>query len=171
MKALVVYDSVYGNTEKIAQAIGEALAARAEVRTLRVGEAKPEHLADLGLLVVGAPTHGGMASPAMKAWLKALAPHSLAGVKVTAFDTRVAVEDVNSRIAAIFIKLFGYAAKRIAASLTKVGGTLVIPAEGFFVKDTQGPLKEGELERAAAWAGQIAAKLSACPATLHRKAM
>jgi len=47
MKALIVYDSVYGNTEKIARAIGEVLAARADVRTLRVGDAQPEHLAGL----------------------------------------------------------------------------------------------------------------------------
>lgn len=89
MKALVVYDSVYGNTEKIARAIGEALAAQVEVQTRRAGEAKPEHLAGVGLLIVGAPTHGSMPSPAMKTWLKALAPHSLRGVKVAAFDTRV----------------------------------------------------------------------------------
>ena len=159
MQALVVYDSVYGNTEKVAQAIGEALAAQAEVQTLRVGEAKPEHLAGVGLLIVGSPTHGSMASPAMKTWLKALAPHSLRGVKVAAFDTRVAVSDVKPRIVAVFIRLFGYAADPIASSLTKRGGTLVIPAEGFYVKDTEGPLKEGELERAAAWGQQIAARV------------
>jgi len=159
MKALVVYDSIHGNTEKVAQTIGDALSTWGEVHTLRVGEAQPEHLAGLGLLVVGAPTHGGMASPTMKGWLKALPPNSLAGVKVAAFDTRVAVEDINSRVAAVFVRLFGYAARRIAASLTKVGGTLVVPAEGFYVKDTEGPLKAGELERAAAWGRQIATKV------------
>jgi flavodoxin len=90
MKALVVYDSVYGNTEKIARAIGDALKPQADVRTLRIGEAKPEHMAGLGLLVVGSPTQGSMTSPAMKAWLKALASSSLRGVKVAAFDTRMA---------------------------------------------------------------------------------
>jgi flavodoxin I len=105
MKALIVYDSVYGNTEKIAQAIGDARKPQADFRALRVGEAKPEHLAGLGLLVVGSPTHGSMASPAMKAWLKALAPNSLRGVKVAAFDTRMAVSDVKPPIAAFFVKL------------------------------------------------------------------
>jgi flavodoxin len=78
MKALIVYDSVYGNTELIARAIGDVLAARAEVRTVRVAEAQPEHLADLSLLVVGSPTHGSMASPATRAWLKSAGPQQLA---------------------------------------------------------------------------------------------
>lgn len=159
MKALVIYDSIHGNTEKVAQTIGDALSALGEVHTVRVGEAQPEHLAEVRLLVAGAPTHGGMASPTMKEWLKTLAPNSLAGVKVAAFDTRVAVEDINSRIAAVFVRLFGYAAKRIAASLTQRGGTLVVPAAGFHVKDTAGPLKAGELERAAAWGRHIAANV------------
>ena len=157
MKALVVYDSVYGNTEKIARAIGEALAAGAEVDVLRVGEVKPAQLAGLNLLVAGSPTHGSMASPAMKAWLKALAPNSLRGVKVTAFDTRVAASEVKSRIAAVFIRLFGYAAEPIGGSLAKRGGKLILPAEGFRVKDTEGPLDEGEIERVAVWAQQILA--------------
>ena len=157
MKALVVYDSIHGNTEKIARAIAEALATGAEVDVLRVGEAKPAQLVGLDLLVAGSPTHGSMASPAMKSWLKALAPSSLRGVKVAAFDTRVAASEVNSRVAAVFIRLFGYAAEPIGSSLAKRGGKLIIPAEGFCVKDTEGPLSEGEIERAAAWAQQILA--------------
>lgn len=158
MKALVVYDSFFGNTEQIARAIGDALAAQADVQILRVGDVKPEHLTGLGLLVVGSPTRGFSASPATKAWLKALAPDSLREVKVAAFDTRIAVSDVNSRILSVLVKLFGYAAEPIAARLQKRGGTLVIPPEGFFVKDTEGPLKDGELKRAAAWAQQLMAK-------------
>ena len=163
MKALVVYDSFFGNTEKIAcavgDAIGNALAPHAEVQTVRVGDVKPEHLVGLNLLVVGSPTRAFSASPATKAWLKALASNSLRGVKVAAFDTRADMDDVNSRALTAFVKLFGYAAEPIAASLTKRGGTLVVPAEGFFIKDKEGPLKDGELARAIAWAQQIMAKV------------
>jgi hypothetical protein len=66
---------------------------------------------------------------------------------------------VNSRTLTAFVKLFGYAAEPIANALTKRGGTLVVPAEGFFIKDKEGPLKDGELERATAWGQQIVAKL------------
>ena len=157
IKALVVYDSFFGNTEKIALAIGNALASQADVQTLRVGDVKPEDLTGLGLLIVGSPTRAFSASPATKAWLKALVPNSLRGVKVAAFDTRADMSDVNSRVLPAFVKLFGYAAEPIANTLTKRGGMLVIPPEGFFIKDKEGPLKDGELERATAWAQQIMA--------------
>ena len=167
MKALVVYDSFFGNTEQIARAVGDAVgaaigaspAAPSGVTTLRVGDVKPGHLANLNLLVVGSPTRAFSASPATKAWLKALAPNSLRGVEVAAFDTRADMNDVNSRALTAFVKLFGYAAEPIANSLTKRGGTLVVPPEGFFIVDKEGPLKDGELARATAWGAQIAAKV------------
>jgi hypothetical protein len=49
----------------------------------------------------------------------------------------------------------GYAASTIAKTLEKKGGKLAVPAEGFFVTGEQGPLKDGELERAAAWARKV----------------
>jgi flavodoxin len=57
----------------------------------------------------------------------------------------------------ILVNLFGYAAKPIADRLEKKGGERIMPPEGFFVEGTEGPLKEGELERAADWAKQIMA--------------
>jgi flavodoxin len=75
-----------------------------------------------------------------------MAQQSLKDIKVAAFDTRVTSK---------FAKIFGNAAGRMAGRLTKKGGDLVVPAEGFFVTGTKGPLKEGELERAANWAKEI----------------
>jgi flavodoxin I len=156
MKALVVYDSLYGNTEKIAQTIAATLASRADVAVLRVGNTKPEQLAGLSLLVAGAPTHGGRPAKPAADWLKSLPAGCLAGVKVAAFDTRVPPGQIKSRTGRFFVNLFGYhAAAAIAGALTKCGGYQVIAPEGFGVKDTEGPLAEGELERAAAWAHQI----------------
>jgi len=57
------------------------------------------------------------------------------------------------------VRLFGYAAAPIAKRLKSKGGELVLAPEGFVVKDTEGPLKEGELDRAAAWARQLIASL------------
>jgi len=56
MKTLIVYDSFFGNTEKIAQAIGNSLSAKENIETLRVSEVKPEQLIGLELLIVGSPT-------------------------------------------------------------------------------------------------------------------
>jgi len=157
MKALVVYDSFFGNTEQIAQAIGRALGSPEEVEVLRVGNVKPEQLTGLELLIVGSPTRGFRPTPAISNLLKSVPKNGLKGVKVAAFDTRIALSDIDSRILPVFVKVFGYAAKPIADGLTKKGGELIIPPEGFFVKGSEGPLKDGELERAADWAKQIIA--------------
>ena len=145
MKALVVYDSLYGNTEKISKAIGSAITG--EVKVLPVGQANPAELKSLDLLIVGSPTQGGRATKPMQAFLDIIPDIALKGIKVAAFDTRMTTK---------FVKIFGYAAGRIANSLKSKGGNLVVPPEGFFVTATKGPLKEGELERAAGWAKGIA---------------
>jgi len=67
MKVLIVYDSVYGNTGKIAKAIGDAITG--EVKVLRVGEVNSSELKTFGLLIVGSPTHGGRPTPAIQDFL------------------------------------------------------------------------------------------------------
>jgi flavodoxin len=146
MKALIVYDSVYGNTEKIARAIADGITPSGEVKVLRAGEANPSELASVDLLIVGSPVHGGRPMPGVQDFLSKMAQQALKDIKVAAFDTRVTSK---------FAKIFGNAAGRMAGRLTKKGGDLVVPAEGFFVTGTKGPLKEGELERAANWAKEI----------------
>jgi len=155
MKTLVVYDSVFGNTEKVAQAIGDALGTPEEVGVLRVGDVKPEQLAGVQVLIVGSPTRAFSPTPATKATLKAIPARALSGIKVAAFDTRISMEDTDSGFLRTMVKVFGYAAKPIANRLRSKGGDLVLAPEGFYVQDTEGPLKDGELERAAAWAKQI----------------
>jgi flavodoxin len=157
MKAMVVYDSAYGNTKAIASAIAGALGPPDEVQLRQVGEVKPEELAALDLLVVGSPTQRFTAIPPITNLLKSIPPGGLRGVKVAAFDTRFPQAKIDEiRILSFFVSLFGYAAKPIANRLVKKGGELVAPPEGFFVSDTKGPLLDGELERAAAWGQAIA---------------
>jgi len=157
MKAMVVYDSVHGNTEQVAQAVAGALGAE-EVEARRVTEVEPDQLADLDVLIVGAPTHAFQPSPKAKEFLKSIPRGSLEGVKVAAFDTRISVEDTDSAILSFMVKLFGYAAKPIANRLKRRGGELALAPEGFYVEGTEGPLKEGELERAAEWARPLTAR-------------
>ena len=143
MKALIIYDSVYGNTEKIARAMAEAITPPDEVKVLQAGEANPSELASITLLIVGSPTHGGRPTPAVQEFLNKDPKFSLQRINVAAFDTRIQTKLVG---------VFGYAAGRIANNLKKKGGTIIASPEGFFVTGSKGPLKEGELERAAAWA-------------------
>jgi len=153
MKTLVIYDSVFGNTEQIAQAIGNALGSQKDVEILRVSNVKPEQLTGLELLIVGSPTRQFRPTAAINNFLKRIPKNGLKGVKVAAFDTRFTMSVIEeSRVLPFFVRLFGYAAKPISDRLKKKGGELIIPPEGFYVKDSEGPLKDGELERAAAWA-------------------
>jgi flavodoxin I len=159
MKALVIYDSFFGNTEKVAQAIVEALGADAQI--VKVTDVQPGQLAGLDLLVVGSPTRGFRASPATMALLNGLPANALQGVKVAAFDTRIIPQDIKAPVARAFltfmISIFGYAAKPILNALTKKGGQQVAEPEGFIVLDSEGPLREGELARAGDWARSLAA--------------
>jgi flavodoxin len=160
MKAMVVYDSMYGNTKQIAEAIGPALGSPGEVEIVRASEARPGQLTGLSLLVVGSPTQKFRPLGSVSSFLKSIPPDGLQGVKVAAFDTRFPPEAVDKvRILAFFVNIFGYAAEPIAKRLQSKGGALAIPPAWFYVSDTQGPLVEGELERAAAWARQIVAAL------------
>ena len=87
--------------------------------------------------------------------LKHLGTRSLEGSRVAAFDTRLKADEIDSAGVRFIVRTGGYAAKRIADQLRRAGGILIVPPEGFFVEDTEGPLKQGELARAAAWASQL----------------
>jgi flavodoxin I len=151
VKALVIYDSVYGNTEKVAQAIAAVL----ECEARRVAAVTPEQLAGLDVLLVGSPTQAFQPLKPVKAFLKGIPAGKLNGIKVAAFDTRMDVKKVGNAVLTVFAKLFGYAAEPIGKQLVKKGGTQAVPPEGFLVEGSEGPLQEGELERAAEWAKRI----------------
>ncbi len=144
MKVLVVYDSVYGNTEKIARTIGEAVTG--DVKILHANDANPAELEGIDLLIAGAPTQAGRPTLAMQGFLKNVDENTVNGMSIASFDTRISAK---------WVGIFGYAAGKIGKNLKKRGGNLILPPEPFFVEGTEGPLKEGELERAAGWAKEI----------------
>jgi flavodoxin I len=146
MKALVIYDSMYGNTEQLAKEIGVALGAGAKV--VKVKDAKVEDVASSHLVIIGSPTQGGKQTMAIKAFVDDLPVDALKDKRFAAFDTR---------FKNIMAKIFGYAAPRIESAIRDKGGNTTAQPQGFFVKGTKGPLLDGELERAANWAKAIAA--------------
>jgi flavodoxin I len=147
MKTLVIFDSLYGNTEQIAKAIGGAIDG--EVKVVKVGEANPAELSAYDLVLIGSPTQGGRYTKGMGNFLGKIPADAIKNKSVAAFDTR---------IKGLWVKISGNAAKRIEDNLKEKGANLVAPAEGFVVKGAKGPLAEGEAERAAAWAKGIADK-------------
>jgi flavodoxin I len=144
MKALLVYDSVFGNTERIAKAIGEATGGK--LRIARVNGVGIDELKGLDLLIVASPTVGGRPTEAVQDFLNRIPPAGLRNVRVAAFDTRLAMR---------FVKLFGYAAEKICIELVARGGIRIASPQGFFVNGRKGPLAETESDRAADWAKKI----------------
>lgn len=148
MKTLVVYDSLYGNTEIIAQAIGAAIPDEVEVQ--RVGQVNTGDLKAADLLIVGSPTHGALPTEAIQGLIERLGPPTREGAKAATFDTRLTW---------FFLERWGgFAAPKMAVTLKEKGWTLVGEPGGFFVRGLKkGPLKDGEIERAAAWAKGLVA--------------
>jgi flavodoxin len=153
-KIIVVYDSVFGNTEKVAQSIAAAL----ETQAIPVSQVEPEQLRGLDLLVVGSPTRGFRPTESINKLLNGLPKNHLADVRVATFDTRIVLETISNKALRFLVDKGGYAANKIASMLEKKGGSLATLPEGFFVIGEQGPLKDGELERAEDWAGRLTKK-------------
>lgn len=155
MKALIVYDSFFGNTEKVAQAIGKSLGAAKDVTVVKVDAVQPEMMGGLDYLIVGSPTRAFSPSPAIKSFVRGIPSGKLEGVKFAAFDTRLPINEKTPGVLRFLVKFFGYADKPINDGLKKKGGMQAVPSEGFFVMDSEGPMAEGELERAAEWVKTI----------------
>jgi len=139
MKSLVIFDSSFGNTQKIA----EILAAELGTKAVKVADFNKKDLEGIEMLIVGSPINGWRPTPAITDFLKTLQSDKLNGIKATAFDTR--------------IKLFihGDAKDKIASELKNAGAEIIASSQAFYVKGTNGPLFDGELEKAKDWAKKL----------------
>jgi flavorubredoxin len=138
-KAIVVYDSVYGNTEKVAHAIAQGLENSGVVKAeaVRAEKADMAEISDYDIIVVGAPTHAWKPSQKVRDFLDRIDPSAIHGKKGFAFDTKY-----KSRFA-------GSAAKKIRSTLSKLGIEIVIDSVSAIVVANEGPLEEGTEEKFA----------------------
>jgi flavodoxin len=150
MNIAIVYDSVFGNTGKVAAAIAKRLEATHAVRLLTVQEARGTDLTDTDLLIVGSPTRGFRPTPMISEYVEKLTAN-VAGQSAAVFDTRIDLETIRPSALRWVVDAGGYAAERIASSLARHGFTLKGAPGGFLVSGEEGPLKDHELERAADW--------------------
>jgi flavodoxin len=137
MKSLVIYDSNLGNTKLIAETIAKELGDDAVV--MSVSDFKTDYLQEVKFLVIGSPVIAWQPTTKINDFLATFKKKQLDGFKAAAFDTRVT----------LFIH--GDAAGKIAVELARAGAVVVTEPMGFKVKGKNGPLLDGEVERAAAW--------------------
>lgn len=163
MRALVVVESVFGNTRRIAEAVADGLAERMEVRTVDVGEAPDTVGPDVDLLVVGGPTHAfGMTRESTRR--SAVEQHGAAAAAATGLREWLEGVTVRPGAAAAFDtradrpRLPGSAAAGAARRLRSLGREVVVRPESFRVAGTQGPLLDGEVARARSWAVALSAR-------------
>lgn len=147
MKAMVIYDSKFGNTERIARTIAESLAGGEIVPVVAASDASESDLVGIDVLAVGGPTQGHGLSPALRDFLDHLPAEAVRDLSAVTFDTRLTWPRF----------LAGSAAAAGAKQLRKKGARLLVPPESFLVTGTEGPLVDGELERARIWAHEVCA--------------
>lgn len=164
LKALVIYESMFGNTRAVAEAVTVGLRTSAEVTLVEVGAGPHTIPGDIDLVVVGGPTHAfGMSRPStrqsaveqgadpqatahsgLREWIAGVAAPE--GLPTAAFDTKVAKPHLP-----------GSAAKSAERKLRHRGFTQLVHPESFLVTGTTGDLLDGELDRARIWGETLAA--------------
>jgi flavorubredoxin len=150
MESLVVYDSQFGNTKKVAHAIADGLRSHGAVRIFGLDKLLRDDLGRVDLLLVGGPTQAHGISARMRQFLDALETAPGTRTVAVAFDTRLRMPEFVS----------GSAAKAIARRLSRRGVRIFAAPESFFVT-RQGPeLEQGEIDRATAWARRLVNSLA-----------
>jgi hypothetical protein len=166
MRALVVYESMFGNTQQVAQAIGRGLEARVRVDVVEVGHA-PQTVDDVDLVVVGGPTHAfGLSSERTR---KAAADQAPAGIVSATTGVREWVECLHARHGRLLVAAFdthidktwvpGAASKRLDKMMRGMGLVSLAAPTSFYVHDSMGPLVGGELERAELFGRRLGEEL------------
>jgi flavodoxin len=162
MQALVVYESMFGNTEALARAVGEGIAGWALTTVVAVTAAPTVVGPDVDLLVVGGPTHAlGLSRPTTRAnaveqGAQPVTPVNR-GLREWLGDVKFAGETAIATFDTRVGRVPGSAAKAALRRLRRRGGIVAAPAASFSVAGTPGPVIDGELERARDWGASLAA--------------
>ncbi len=150
MKSLVVYYSKFGNTHLVAEAIAEELQSAGEVSLVEFTDLADADYQGVDLVVMGCPTHKMNLPEDVRPLVADLPKKVLKGEYFAAFDTSYKMSATLSKFTA---------SKKLASKLRKLGGKQIVPPETFHVTEREGPLYDGELDRARAWAKVILSKI------------
>jgi len=151
MKTLIVYDSEFGNTAKVAKEMGKTWGKEALVK--QVGEVEKKDWQGLEKMIIGSPTQGGRPTEAVWKFLDQVLEEKGKKIKIACFDTRLDKKRVGVGLK-LLMKTIGYAAGKMAKKVEEKGVAWG-EAKGFLVEGKEGPLKEGEMERARVWMEEL----------------
>jgi len=143
MKVLIVYDTFYGNTQKVAEMVKDALAGH-EVNLIKIDVLTQEKIDETEMIVFGTPTRAFNMTKKVR---RALKKYKYQDKLFWAFDTRANVEDLDNKFLLKMINRFGYAAEKIEKMLLKKGAVKKLESSWYFVKDSEGPLYEDVQEK------------------------
>jgi flavodoxin len=146
MNTLVVHFSKFGNTRQIAETLAETFKEAGPARALPMDQLTAADLREAGLVVMGCPTHRMNLPEVVPPVFEVLPRRLLRRTPVAAFDTSYKMSAFLARFTA---------AKKLDHKLRKLGGKRIVPPETFYVVEREGPLYDGEIERARAWAASI----------------
>jgi len=155
MNTLVIYDSAYGNTAKIAEAIESVATKFGKAHRVLAEKFKPSDMTGVDMLFIGSPTQGGAPTKIIQSLLSdKLSQAALEHTNVASFDTRL---DINGHgfWLKLLMRTIGFAAPKIAHRFERRAGNVVGSPQGFIVTGREGPLASGELQRAKDWAQRI----------------
>lgn len=171
MRVLVVYESMFGNTHTIAEAIADGLAPYCMVETIEVSNAPADLSNTFDLVIAGGPTHQfGMSRASSRKEAAKQADRALVSrgigirewLETVTFDGPVAAAAFDTRMSSPrWLHYVGSAAGKIQRKMKRLGFTVAGPAEHFHVTGLKGPLVDGEIGRARAWGAALATGIAA----------
>lgn len=159
MKIAIIYDSYFGNTKMIAETMARTISTEHDVYLCNFDELNLDRLEQVELIVVGSPTRAFRHTKKIAELIYNIIPVKKIP-KIAIFDTRIALEDIDNKMLAFMAKKFGYANDSMAKLISRRSLNLISKPGEFHVMDSEGPLKDGEIERASEWIETVMAGLN-----------
>ncbi|MHA2392113.1 MAG: flavodoxin family protein [Promethearchaeota archaeon] len=153
MKIVIIYETRFGNTKKVAEAIGEGLSEEGhDVKVNHVKEINLDEMGDMDLIVIGSPTYAGSHVPSIRKFINNLSGSKMEGKSIIAYDTHSAGGEGTFLRKAVF-KM----EKQIKKKLPSMN--ILMNGRQFKVHGIKGPLIDGELEKCKTFGKEIASNL------------
>ena len=154
---LIIFDTVFGNTGKVAGMLKETLTSKGEtVELATIAQVTENNFPSADVVIFASPTRAFRPTPNMQSLVRAF-KGLLKDKKVACLDTRMDVVEVNNKFLTFMAKHFGYANDFMMKTFKKAKAKIVCEPGEFFVKAQEGPLKDDTVQRVRDWAEKLLA--------------